>query len=48
VAQFTALKSGALFMFVNDVLLPPWMPEYRRFYRNNQGALIEARVTQVR
>jgi hypothetical protein len=35
--QFTAPKSGRLYIFVNDVLLPPWVPRATFFYDNNQG-----------
>jgi uncharacterized protein (DUF2235 family) len=41
-AQFTAPKSGRAYFFVNDVLLPAWVPTVGRFsptyfYENNQG-----------
>jgi len=36
--QFTAPKSGNLYLFVNDVLLPQWAPHATYFYDNNQGA----------
>lgn len=36
--QFTAPTSGRAFLFVNDVLLPTWLPKHRFFYDNNQGA----------
>ncbi len=26
-------------MFVNDVILPPWVPQHRYFYDNNQGTV---------
>jgi hypothetical protein len=37
IAQFIAPKSGRAYFFVNDVLLPPWVPNAERFYQNNQG-----------
>ena len=37
-AQFTAPKSGRAYFFVNDVLLPRWVPRADRYYRNNEGA----------
>jgi hypothetical protein len=46
-AQFTAPKGGELFMFVNDVLLPPWLPRHRYFYDNNVGAATDVRVEAV-
>ena len=41
-AQFTAPKSGRAYVFVNDVLLPAWVPRIGRFhpgylYENNRG-----------
>jgi len=47
VAQFTATESGRLVMFVNDVLLPPWLPDHRRFYENNQGRATSVAVEEV-
>jgi len=47
VAQFTAPKSGRLYLFVNDVLLPPWLPRATLFYDNNQGgATIDVEAVQ--
>ena len=37
-AQFKAPKSGRAYFFVNDVLLPPWIPHAEYFYANNVGA----------
>jgi hypothetical protein len=47
VAQFTAPTSGRLFMFVNDVLLPPEFPDHRRFYENNQGLAASVAIEEV-
>lgn len=37
-AQFTAPKSGHVYFFVNDVLLPRWVPHAADFYDNNLGS----------
>src|SRR5262249_45076413 len=37
-AQFTAPTDGRVYFFVNDVLLPKWMPNADRFYNNNLGS----------
>jgi hypothetical protein len=37
-AQFTAPKDGRVYFFVNDVLLPRWVPYAERFYDNNLGS----------
>src|SRR5262249_53148744 len=37
-AQFTAPTDGRVYFFVNDVLLPKWMPNADRFYKNNLGS----------
>jgi uncharacterized protein (DUF2235 family) len=37
-AQFTAPKDGRVYFFVNDVLLPRWVPYAARFYDNNLGS----------
>jgi hypothetical protein len=37
--EFTAPRHGRVFMFVNDVILPPWVPEHRYFYDNNLGTV---------
>jgi hypothetical protein len=47
VAQFTAPRSGRLFMFVNDVLLPPWLPFARCFYGNNHGEVTQVDIQPV-
>jgi uncharacterized protein (DUF2235 family) len=36
---FTAPRHGRAFMFVNDVILPPWVPSHRFFYENNLGTV---------
>ena len=36
--QFTAPKSGDVYFFVNDVLLPSWVPYADYLYRNNLGS----------
>ena len=38
VAQFTAPAAGRPYFFVNDVLLPPWVPGADAFYTNNVGS----------
>jgi uncharacterized protein (DUF2235 family) len=38
-ADFVASNQGQAFMFVNDVILPPWVPGHRTFYDNNQGTV---------
>lgn len=37
-AQFTAPKTGRVYFFVNDVLLPSWVWEAGRLYENNVGS----------
>ncbi len=37
-AQFTAPKSGRVYFFVNDVLLPKRVPDFDKFYMNNLGS----------
>jgi hypothetical protein len=37
--EFTAPRHGRVFMFVNDVILPPWAPKDRYFYDNNLGTV---------
>jgi uncharacterized protein (DUF2235 family) len=37
-AQFTAPKDGRVYFFVNDVLLPKWVPCAECFYDNNLGS----------
>jgi len=37
--EFTAPRHGRVFMFVNDVILPPWVPKHRYFYDNNLGTV---------
>ena len=42
IAQFTAPRSGRAYFFLNDVLLPPWVPSVwgfspNYFYENNHG-----------
>src|SRR5262249_32860495 len=36
---FTAPRHGRAYMFVNDVILPPWLPGHRAFYDNNHGTV---------
>jgi uncharacterized protein (DUF2235 family) len=38
IAQFTAPKDGRVYFFVNDVLLPKWVPCAECFYDNNLGS----------
>ena len=53
-AQFTAPKSGRAYFFVNDVLLPSWVPSVcgfgpSSFYENNHGtATIEIEPVAVK
>jgi hypothetical protein len=37
-AQFRAPKSGRVYFFVNDVLLPSWVWRAETFYMNNIGS----------
>jgi uncharacterized protein (DUF2235 family) len=37
-AQFTAPKTGRVYLFVNDVLLPSWVRRAETFYMNNAGS----------
>jgi uncharacterized protein (DUF2235 family) len=39
IGEFTAPHGGRVFMFVNDVILPPWVPKHRYFYDNNKGTV---------
>jgi uncharacterized protein (DUF2235 family) len=39
IGEFTASDGGRVFMFVNDVILPPWIPNHRYFYDNNKGTV---------
>jgi uncharacterized protein (DUF2235 family) len=39
--EFKAPRGGLVYMFVNDVILPPWVPKHRYFYENNRGTALK-------
>jgi hypothetical protein len=41
VGEFKAPRGGPVYMFVNDVILPPWVPKHRYFYDNNKGTVVK-------
>jgi uncharacterized protein (DUF2235 family) len=46
-AQMMAPRSGQVFMFVNDVLLPTWAPGRLALYANNHGDAASVRIERV-